>query len=84
MNKILAAIDVEIAKLQQVRAMLGAIPDPISELVTGSKRRGRPKGSLNKSAQPVGSGKRLMSAKGRARIAAAQKARWALQKAAKR
>ena len=75
MNKILAAIDVEIAKLQQVRAMLGAISDPIPELVTGSKRRGRPKGSLNKQPQALGSGKRLMSAKGKARIAAAQKAR---------
>ena len=75
-EEILTAIDLQIAKLQQAR-----------ELIAGAKaveqsgpRRGRPKGSSNKTADaPV---KRGMSAEGRARIAAAQKARWAAQKKA--
>ncbi len=85
MNEILEAIDVEIAKLQQVRAMLAGSADAISGLETLAKRRGRPKGSGNKSAAPAKkSAKRVMSAEGKARIAAAQKARWAAQKTAKK
>jgi hypothetical protein len=44
-----------------------------------SKRRGRPAGSKTRKA-----GRRKMSAKARAAISAAQKARWAKQKAAAR
>ena len=76
-EEILAAIDEQIAQLQQAR-----------ELVSGSAfeearapRSGRPKGSTNKAAPaPVKAEKRVMSAEGKARIAAAQKARWKAQK----
>jgi hypothetical protein len=66
-TEILKEIDAEIARLQQVRALLGGggngIPSPFAQ-----KARK----------------KHTMSAAGRARIAAAQKARWAkLKKAAK-
>jgi len=78
LNEILAQIDVEIARLQQARALLGA---------TGVQkaRRGRPKlntdGSLlSKPAKK----KRNLSPEGRARIAEAVKRRWARQKAAKK
>ncbi len=85
MNEILEAIKVEIAKLQQVRAMLVGSSDAISEVESVAKRRGRPKGSVNKPAAPAKkSAKRVMSAEGKARIAAAQKARWAAQKTAKK
>jgi hypothetical protein len=62
-NDIVDAIDKEIARLQQVRSLLG-----------GSQFAGR-------TAKPGPRGKRrTMSAEGRARIAAAQRARWAKQK----
>ena len=56
----------------------------MADAVQRGRRRGRPPGSVNKTAKrgpgrPKGSGKgkRRMSADARARIAAAQKARWA-------
>ncbi len=78
-NDILEAIDQQITQLQQARALLAG--NESSDAPTG-KRRGRPKGSANqtiKASAPVAakSGKRTMSPEGRARIAAAQKARWA-------
>jgi hypothetical protein len=82
-NDIVAVIDQQITQLQQARALLA---DNESGAPTG-KRRGRPTGSVNqvlhKAAAPVAakSGKRTMSPEGRARVAAAQKARWAAQKA---
>ena len=63
-SKILAALDTEIAKLQEVRKLLvggEAKPGP-----------GRPKKAIS-----VKKTTRKLSAEGRARIAAAQKARWA-------
>jgi len=75
LKDILAQIDVEIARLQQARALLGA---------TGVQkaRRGRPK--LNPDApllsKPVQK-KRNLTPEGRARIAEAVKRRWAKQKA---
>ena len=70
-KKILAEIDGEIARLQQIRAALAGI----GEGSTG-KRRGRPKGSTNaaKAAKPA---KRNLSPEGRKRIAEAMKRRWA-------
>jgi hypothetical protein len=76
---ILAAIDEQISNLERVRGLLATAP-----AVTG-KRRGRPaKASMAKviasSTVPSPAGKRKkrkMSAEGRARIVAAQKARWA-------
>ena len=52
----------------------------------GISRRGRPVGSKNKKSIIIVGGRkrRTMSAKARAAISAAQKARWAKQKAAKR
>lgn len=63
---ILAGIDDELARLRQVKALLG-----------GNRRA-----SARSNSSEVGTTKRRrrMSAEGRARIAAAQKARWAEQK----
>lgn len=82
---ILAAIDEQISNLQRVRNLLATAP-----AVTG-KRRGRPpvaakaKNIAASSAPATGKRKRRkMSAEGRARIVAAQKARWAkVRKSAK-
>ncbi|MBB5060678.1 hypothetical protein HDF16_005414 [Granulicella aggregans] len=89
-NEILEAIDQEILKLQQAHALLADAPviqavKPVAAKPATGKRRGRPKGSVNKKAETVAPvvvkpAKRTMSAEGKARIAAAQKARWAAQK----
>ena len=71
LKKILAEIDGEIARLQQVRAALTGIGG-----VSTGKRRGRPKGSTN-AAKPVKRKKRNLSPEGRKRIADAMKRRWA-------
>jgi hypothetical protein len=65
-NEIIAALDSEIARLQQARNHLTSSSD--------SKRRGRPPAStvLSKTAK-----KRRLSAAGRKRIAEAQRKRWA-------
>lgn len=72
----LAQIDAEIARLQQARAALVALES------TAPVRRGpgRPPKSTS---VPTKSTKRTMSPEARARIAAAQKKRWAAQKAGK-
>jgi hypothetical protein len=75
-TSILAQIDEQIAKLQQAKALL-----TITEVKT---KAGRPKGSktLTVTSEPRKTRRRL-SPEGKARIAAAQKARWAsLKKAA--
>jgi len=65
-NRIIADIDTEISKLQQARAILARV---------GVKNGpGRPKSAEPKVLKPK---KRKMSAKGRAAISAAMKARWA-------
>lgn len=68
-TEIIEAIDAEIQRLQEAKALLGDGP---ASKKTPTKRRGS-----------VSSGKRTLSAAGRARIAAAQKARWAKKKAEK-
>jgi hypothetical protein len=76
-TSILAQIDEQIAKLQQAKALL-----TITEVKT---KAGRPKGSkANLTATPEArKTRRRLSPEGKARIAAAQKARWAsLKKAA--
>jgi hypothetical protein len=74
---VLSAIDEQIRILQQARAMLSGVPS-----TPAKKSPGRPKGSKN-TATPVKAGKtRTMSAEGKARIAAAQKKRWAATKKA--
>ena len=70
-NKNLAEIDDEIARLQQIRSALTGIGG-----VTTGKRRGRPKGSTN-AAKPAKRKKRNLSPEGRKRIAEAMKRRWA-------
>jgi hypothetical protein len=77
---ILESIDHEISQLQRARAMLAG--DAVTE--APSTRRGRPAGSKNKTQSPgtqvpKNAAKRTLSAEGKARIAAAQKARWAKQ-----
>jgi hypothetical protein len=82
-ESIQAAIDEQIAKLQKVRSLL------VSASAAG-KRRGRPPASAKlqsiMASLPTAAKrtKRKMSAEGRARIIAAQKARWAkIRKTAK-
>jgi hypothetical protein len=73
-SRIITDIDTEISKLQQVRALLSG--------VATKKGQGRPKSTEPKATKPK---KREMSAKGRAAISAAMKARWAkAKKAAKK
>jgi len=69
---LIAQIDTELAKLQNARAVLLSLD---SAPVKG--KRGRPKESGTKKAHPK---RRKMSAEGRAKIAAAQKKRWAAAK----
>ena len=71
-NRIIADIDTEISKLQQARALLSD--------VAIKKGPGRPKSPESKMTKPK---KRKLSAKGRAAISAAMKARWAKSKATK-
>ena len=76
-SAIISSIDAELSRLQQARALLAGPVVPI-------KRRGRPKNSEirlapAKPAKKVAK-KRTMSPEGRARVAAAQKARWAAVK----
>jgi hypothetical protein len=65
-NRIIADIDTEISKLQQARAILTSVGVKIGP--------GRPKSAEPKVTKPK---KRTLSAKGRAAISAAMKARWA-------
>ena len=76
---IILSIDAEIERLQQVKSLL------TGSAVATKRKPGRPAGSkssatvgatpLNQSEKPAK--RRSMSAEGRAKIAAAQKARWA-------
>jgi hypothetical protein len=69
--EVIQSIEAEIARLEKARALLnGHVSTPA--------KRGRPVSSkLGATAKPQ---RRKMSAEGRARIAAAQKARWAKAK----
>ncbi len=70
-KEVIAHLDTEIARLQEVKGIL-------SGLITTKARLGRPTPTVTVSA-PVAA-KRVISKEGRARIAAAQRARWAKQK----
>ncbi|MBB5060102.1 hypothetical protein HDF16_004838 [Granulicella aggregans] len=83
------AIDKQITRLQQARTLLSsATPDTPAVAATrkpSGKRRGRPKGSINKKSEatastPAKKVRAIISGEGKARIAAAQKARWAVLK----
>jgi hypothetical protein len=71
-RRIIADIDTEISKLQQVRALLSN--------VAIKKGPGRPKSVESQVTKPK---KRRMSAKGRAAISAAMEARWAKDRTTK-
>jgi hypothetical protein len=91
-NRIIAEIDAQIAKLQQARTLLAGTSVAAATAVgrgpgrpkgKGSKKGpGRPKGSKNVTvAAKVGAPrKRKISAEGRKRIAEAMKLRWAERK----
>lgn len=68
---ILDSIDADLDRLRNARAKLAALSEP------AKRGPGRPK-----TKEPEIATKRTMSAAGRARIAAAQKKRWAAAKAA--
>ena len=74
-NEILSQIDTEIARLQEVKNIL-------SGAITTKVKRGPKKARV--APTPITSKKRTISAEGRLRIAAAQKARWAKVKRAKK
>jgi hypothetical protein len=72
-SEVIQSIDAEIARLEKARALLnGHVSTPA--------KRGRPLGSAV-TTKTTSKPRRKMSAEGRARIAAAQKARWAKAKA---
>ena len=73
-QEIISAIDGEIIKLQQVRSLLTIYSDPTSSIA--KRGPGRPKKALETQTTP----KRVLSAEAKARIAAAQKKRWAAHK----
>ncbi len=75
---VLAAIDKEIARLQQARDILAGE----DEEVDGTARAvGRPAAAKKRVGRPAGT-KRVLSPEARKRIAEAQKKRWAAQKQA--
>jgi hypothetical protein len=71
-ENLISEIDAEIARLEQVRALLSGTTS------RAAKKRGRPAGV----APVTKPAKRVMSAEARERIAAAQRKRWAKQKRA--
>ena len=80
---LISSIDAEIAKLHQARTLLAGTASP------AAKKRGRPAKAAGAvravAAKPEKKKKRSLSPEGRARIAAAAKARWAaLKKASKK
>jgi ribosomal protein L14E/L6E/L27E len=77
---IIAALDQEIARLQEVRALLGS-----AAKVNGPASIKRSPGRPKKLASVVVTKKRILSPEAKAKIAEAQKARWAkARKAAKK
>ena len=84
-NEILSFIDAEIGKLQQVRAILTGYSDPTVAIT--KRGPGRPKKIQTPAKAPAKTSakkavKRVMSEEARAKIAAAQKKRWAASKKA--
>jgi hypothetical protein len=72
LNSIVADIDAEISRLQQVRRLLAGIPVAVS------------KGNGPTGVALGGRKRKKMSASARAKISAAQKKRWAKAKSAKK
>jgi hypothetical protein len=67
-TQIIAELDAEIARLQQVKALLNG---------TTTRGPGRPAASAIAAATAAAPKKRILSPEARAKIAAAQKKRWA-------
>jgi hypothetical protein len=76
-STLLAEIDKEIATLQQAHALLSGASAP-------AKKTGRPAKAVKAVPATLKKKKRNLSPEGRARIAAAVKARWAKQKKAEK
>ncbi len=79
LKEIVAYLNAEISRLTSARDLMAG------QNAEASPRRGRPKGSTNKSISVeaekfLSPKRRTMSPEGKARIAAAQKKRWAAQK----
>jgi len=77
-NSIIEQIDVEISRLQQAKVLLNG-----ATVATTKRAAGRSKSVVAariRSVSPVKPVKWVMSAEGKARIAEAQKARWAAQR----
>lgn len=77
-TEIIAALDQEIRRLELVRnsiADLDGVEAPALHL--GKRGPGQTKSSPNKPIAPVSAKRRTMSSEGKARIAAAQRERWA-------
>jgi hypothetical protein len=72
-NELIEALDAEIARLEQVRAILEG--DRVGNGRTAAGKRPKKAVSFDHGANVTP--RRTMSPEGRARIAAAQKARWA-------
>jgi hypothetical protein len=87
MTGILSAIDAEISKLQQARAIFTDYSDPIAATATATatpakRGPGRPKKTPEAVKPAKKAAKRVMSEEARSKIAAAQKKRWAASKKA--
>lgn len=77
LDNLIAEIDAEIAQLQQARTLLSGASSPTT------MKRGRAGGVVKTiAAKPAKKKKHKLTPEGRARIAAAAKARWARQKKA--
>ena len=77
MNTVIEQLDEQISLLQQARAVLGGLSAPPEK-----RGPGRPKGVVKPLAKTKRANVRTLSADGKARIAAAQKLRWAKSKKA--
>jgi hypothetical protein len=75
-SQVITEIDTQIAQLQTARIAIASLG-----INTSTKRGpGRPKKTMPVVAPKTRGGKRTMSPEGRARVATAQKKRWAAQK----
>ena len=81
-NRILAEIDAQIAKLQQARVLLSGVSTNTSTAAPAKKAVGRPRKSVEAPTKSSGGSrkKRNLSPEARKRIADAQKRRWAERK----
>ncbi|WP_263377735.1 hypothetical protein [Granulicella paludicola] len=79
-SSIISAIDKELASLQAARVSIAALASTGS-VAPVRRGRGRPPHAVPAPVTAPKPAKRKMSAAGRARIVAAQKARWAAMKA---